>query len=577
MISNEEKPGPLLLVAWEGADFKFFVKLRETLDFSIGVLAANPLPFPPAPPFQRACGWGALNRGVSAWASAETEDSRFFWDKLTGHRIISAGWPEMTIGRLADDERDDCAVSPGEIEVGTIRLLAPRFAELDQINDPAPGVLAHLLAETFTVHAEATRLLETPDWDLGFFRYPGIFRGYEAFGRYLEPLPPGVSPTDAELLSDVVPGLYRLHHLMLSRLLQLAPKGTRVILFSPSGYALLPERNAPPSLRREEALSTSPGIFFDSRPSSGGRGTPNLASLVLSHFGITNSPPPPSSLPKNPSLQSLWNHARVYHHLGHLHDTASVLLTLRERQPAHLPSAVLLISILLQLRLLDEGRAQLASELARFPESKPLRFFKAIFDFVDGQEEPLTEIEKEAANLSLTSLDHLWLAKVFEALKLSDRAAPHFEKLLQKNPADHTALNGLANIRYHQRELETAEELARRSFTIDPTQEEAAFVLGLSCFAWSDSMRPGRFSSTGVVTIPSASVACVYSPSFRTSLDFGKRKRTPARPGSISLRLSAHSTMNAPPSSANSEAAKRHPKPISANPGSMNYERHWNN
>ena len=90
--------------------------------------------------------------------------------------------------------------------------------------------------ETFTVHNAATWVLEDEPWNLAAFYYPGIDHFSHGFMNCHPPQMPGVSDEHFARYAEVVNGAYRLHDLMLGRLIGLAGPNTTVILLSDHGF-----------------------------------------------------------------------------------------------------------------------------------------------------------------------------------------------------------------------------------------------------------------------------------------------------------------------------------------------------
>ncbi|HJT80092.1 MAG TPA: alkaline phosphatase family protein [Chthoniobacterales bacterium] len=130
----------------------------------------------------------------------------------------------------------DLRVRPDEITGEMLQMFVPRAAEIDQDKDRRLAILAKLLAECFSLHAAATYLLEHEPWDFSAVYYPSIDHFSHAFMAYHPPRMENVSEADFELFKDAVNSAYRLHDLMLGRLLQLAGPDTTVILLSDHGF-----------------------------------------------------------------------------------------------------------------------------------------------------------------------------------------------------------------------------------------------------------------------------------------------------------------------------------------------------
>lgn len=136
----------------------------------------------------------------------------------------------------ASEEFAEFRLRPDEIDVGTLRLFVPQLEKVDQDRDQNLIRLAQLLAESFTVHNAATRVLDGTSWDFAAVYYPGIDHFSHGFMHFHPPKLPHVSQQRFELYSNVIAGAYRLHDLFLGRLLELAGPGASVVLLSDHGF-----------------------------------------------------------------------------------------------------------------------------------------------------------------------------------------------------------------------------------------------------------------------------------------------------------------------------------------------------
>ena len=148
-------------------------------------------------------------------------------------------WP-LTSGTIHPDRLQETVgklrVRPDEITGEMLQMFVPRAAEIDQDKDRRLAVLAKLLAECFSLHAAATWVLEHEPWDFSAVYYPSVDHFSHAFMAYHPPRMENVSETDFEFYQDAVNSAYRLHDLLLGRLLQLAGPNTTVILVSDHGF-----------------------------------------------------------------------------------------------------------------------------------------------------------------------------------------------------------------------------------------------------------------------------------------------------------------------------------------------------
>jgi predicted AlkP superfamily phosphohydrolase/phosphomutase/tetratricopeptide (TPR) repeat protein len=184
-------------------------------------------------------------------------------------------------------------IGASEIDAETIALFVPRLAEVDQDKDRQLAVLARLLAETLTVHQAALAAL-TDEWDFAAVYYPGIDHFSHGFMHYHPPALVGTDPKQATLYGDVVNSAYRLHDLLLGRLLALAGPETSIILLSDHGFHSdhLRQLNTPnvpagPTVHHRDhgvLVMTGPEIRQDKRIY--GAGLLDIAPTALALMGL---------------------------------------------------------------------------------------------------------------------------------------------------------------------------------------------------------------------------------------------------------------------------------------------------
>ena len=184
-------------------------------------------------------------------------------------------------------------VHPREIEGAMIQQFIPRAAELDQ-SDPAVQrrltVLMQRLAETISVHAAATELLESQPWDFGAVYYECIDAICHEFMPFHAPALPGVPPGEAAFYGEVVNNVYRYHDAMLGRLVELAGPDARVMVVSDHGFESGPRRPRGPveaaRWHRAQGIFAlhGPGIRADHTVE--GATLLDVAPTVLTLFGL---------------------------------------------------------------------------------------------------------------------------------------------------------------------------------------------------------------------------------------------------------------------------------------------------
>ena len=134
-------------------------------------------------------------------------------------------------------ELEEFRVRPSEIDATAILPFVPTAAQIIAAGgEHRLHKLQHLLAQTATIHAVATHLLENTEWDFTAIYYEGIDRFGHEFMEFHPPKMDQVSQADFDTYQHCMVGIYRFHDMLLERLLALAGDDTAVILMSDHGY-----------------------------------------------------------------------------------------------------------------------------------------------------------------------------------------------------------------------------------------------------------------------------------------------------------------------------------------------------
>jgi Flp pilus assembly protein TadD len=186
---------------------------------------------------------------VGWWPSHPAEPIRgamvsdFF--PLKGEQDPGAPMPMGTVAPASLAARmAELRVHPTEISGEILSLFVPGWEKIDQEKDKTLHDLASIIAETMSVHAAATDLMETEPWDLAAIYYAGIDHFCHRFMRYHAGKRMPGEGTDPALFASVVENGYRYHDVMLGRLLALAGPECAVMLLSDHGFhsdKLLPD------------------------------------------------------------------------------------------------------------------------------------------------------------------------------------------------------------------------------------------------------------------------------------------------------------------------------------------------
>ncbi len=145
----------------------------------------------------------------------------------------------------------DLRIHPADLEPEMLLPFIPRAAEIDQHKDFRLASVAKVLAETATIHAAATALIQLEPCDFMAVYFDGIDHFCHGFMKYHPPRLEWVSEEDFELYKEVVTAGYRFHDLMLGTYLQLIDDDTTVIIVSDHGFH--PDQLRPRELPLEPA------------------------------------------------------------------------------------------------------------------------------------------------------------------------------------------------------------------------------------------------------------------------------------------------------------------------------------
>lgn len=142
-------------------------------------------------------------------------------------------WPE-SLGR----ELDPLRVSPWEMTGDDVLgAFVPRGAEIDQSKDRRLHRLAEKLAQAYSIQSAATYVMEAdPDWDFMAVYFRALDEICHEFMPYHPPKMDGVRDEDFAFYQNVVSMTYRVHDMMLLRLIHLAGPDAAVMLVSDHGF-----------------------------------------------------------------------------------------------------------------------------------------------------------------------------------------------------------------------------------------------------------------------------------------------------------------------------------------------------
>ncbi|GLB48592.1 alkaline phosphatase family protein [Neptunitalea lumnitzerae] len=204
-------------------------------------------------------------------------------EPINGHIVSDAFQKVSTNGKVKSNQQfkpgtthpeeliytiGDLKVLPGDINDEHILTFMPKAGEIDQEKDKGLTSFAKIMAENTSVHAAATNLMRTTEWDFMAVYYDLIDHFCHAFMKYYPPKLKGINPKLFEIYKNNIQGAYKYQDMMLERLIELAGPNTNIIVMSDHGYESgnkrilkMPKYQAAPALEHRKF-----GIFVASGP-----------------------------------------------------------------------------------------------------------------------------------------------------------------------------------------------------------------------------------------------------------------------------------------------------------------------
>ena len=207
-------------------------------------------------------------------------------------------WPPAPPGTYFPDDLaaalDPLRVHPTALDGNLMRMFIPRLGEIDQDKDKRPYMLAEHLAEAFSIQAAATWLMARRPADLTMIYFRAIDEICHRFMPFHPPRMDGVKEEDFAFYHDVVNSAYRVHDLMLTRLVDLAGPDAAVILISDHGFhsdhlrpTFVP--NIPAGIvawHRAQGIFAAAGPGLRPQADVFGARLPDIAPTILHYFGL---------------------------------------------------------------------------------------------------------------------------------------------------------------------------------------------------------------------------------------------------------------------------------------------------
>ena len=193
------------------------------------------------------------------------------------------------------EELKKLRVHPHEITLSMILPFIPNLKDNEELRkDKRVSGCIKVLAHAASIHAAATRLIRTSDWDFMAIYHDAIDHFSHLAMKYHPPQRPHISDEDYANFKDIVEAGYRFHDMMLERILDLIDEDTTVFLLSDHGFhsdhlrpQFIPKEPSGP------AYEHSPyGIFVAKGPGIqknrviSGASVIDMTPTLLTYFGL---------------------------------------------------------------------------------------------------------------------------------------------------------------------------------------------------------------------------------------------------------------------------------------------------
>lgn len=198
-------------------------------------------------------------------------------------------YPESLTGQLKD-----LRMFPHEITEAHILPCIPKAAEVNQETDKGLESFAKIVSENTSVHAAATNVMRTTEWDFMAVYYDLIDHFCHAFMKFHPPKQKHIPQEAFEIYKDAVVSSYRIQDMMLARKMELVDDDTTIIVMSDHGFesgtnriAKMPKYPAAPALEhRQFGMFVAAGPNIKKNEKIFGLGLIDVAPTILHMFGL---------------------------------------------------------------------------------------------------------------------------------------------------------------------------------------------------------------------------------------------------------------------------------------------------
>ncbi|SDI38005.1 alkaline phosphatase family protein [Winogradskyella thalassocola] len=188
----------------------------------------------------------------------------------------------------------DLRLFPHEVTEAHILPFIPKAAEIDQEKEQSLYSFAKMLAENTSVHAAATNLMRTTEWDFMAVYYDLIDHFCHAFMKYHPPKLKQIPQSKFEIYKDTIYGAYMYQDMMLERMVDLAGEDTTIVIMSDHGYESgnnrilkMPKYPAAPALEhRKFGMFVAAGPNIKKNEKIFGLSLIDVAPTILHIYGL---------------------------------------------------------------------------------------------------------------------------------------------------------------------------------------------------------------------------------------------------------------------------------------------------
>lgn len=481
---------------------------------------------------------------------------------------------EPQLNSVAPDELfeslSELSIELKEIDRETMAAFVPQYAELPPEDDRLIDI-GLAIAQTLSVHAVTTLLMEQEEWNLTSVNYPLIDVLGRNFLQYHAPDNTSPDSWEAELFQDVMPAAARVCDMLVGRLIELAGDDAGVILYSPKG--LLQPSLPTPQQPQSQGQTTAPsyrgeGIIVVQTP-----GVPGDMSLhqvqhtdicptILELSGLaasrdmaghpvsdtwtapaermkriasweTEGPKRPASGPTAETMQraqtmsfqatfadkvlrrieenNLWHLARIKNAAGKPADAVSLMMRLYNANPLQVERGTRVAETLYLSGYIPEA-LELAGFLSQaFPETAMGKSMAGFIQMNRGNTAAALQLFEQAAidNPPYPRLFY-YMGHAYLSVERREEAVAAFERSLELDPDSFRCYLDLSEAFLRLGRFEEAGEAALSALSCDFSQAIAHVALGRALVQIGDTDRAREAYQTAASLDPNNDVATTH-------------------------------------------------------------------